>query len=162
MKKGLRELYPRLWRVCMGITGREDWAEDLAQAACLRALEKHNLFEEGTRLDSWLFRIADRIWIDELRKRNIRTGAGLIAVEDAHIEAENNDPSMNIFLGETLEEIMKLPEAQRKTMTLVYLEEFSYKEAAEIMDIPIGTVMSRLSIARKRLSETLDYKYEAI
>lgn len=137
------------------LCGNRDVAHDLAQSACLRALERADQFERGTHLDRWVFRIAQRIWLNDLRAQTVRRGGGLVAVED--VDLASNDPSAetNIFVSEVLSQVRALPEAQRSTVMLVYVEGFSYREAADVLDIPIGTVMSRLAAARKTLKANL-------
>lgn len=155
MRDGLAEISPRLWRYAMVLTGQRDVADDLAQNTCLRALEKADQFQPGTHLDRWMFRIAQRIWLNELRSQTVRRGGGLVAVEDAGLAAENTDAEANIFVRQVLSRMNKLPEAQRSTVMLVYVEGFAYREAAEVLDIPIGTVMSRLAAARATLGKEL-------
>lgn len=146
---GLRE---RLWRFCLARTGgnRAD-ADDLFQATALRALEKCQQFEPGTRFDNWAYTIAVSIWRNELRSRSVRTGSGLVDAGEANLTAPENTGEMNIFASEVLNRIMALPQAQRGVVQLVYMDGYSYREAAEILSIPIGTVMSRLATARKTL-----------
>jgi len=151
----LTEAYPKLWRFCLARTGRYDTGADLAQATSLRAIEKQQLYNEGTRLDLWLYKIAQRIWLNDLRAQKVRFGQGLVPVEDTDLQDNKPDAVANIFGREVLDKVMSLPEAQRVTVILVYVEGFKYAEAAEILDIPIGTIMSRLSGARKTLADRL-------
>ena len=155
VRSGLDAVYPRLWRYAVALTGRRDWADDLAQATCLRALEKSDLFVPGTKLDRWIFRMAQRLWLNELRSRKVRAGGGLVPVEDTPLVDPRAQTEMNIEAREVLSKVQTLPDAQRQAVFLVYVEGYSYKEAAEMMEIPIGTVMSRLAVARKRLGDTL-------
>jgi len=150
--EGLEPIYPRLWRYCMALAGNIDQANDLAQASCLRALEKSDYFKPDTHLDRWIFTIAQRLWINELRYNAVRRGMGTISVEEIDIPDSSSDQETNIFAKQVLLEVMALPEAQRQAVILVYIEGFSYKEASDILDIPIGTVMSRLSAARGKLA----------
>lgn len=96
--------------------------------------------------------MARRIWLNELRANAVRRGNGLIAVEDAELVSTNLTADANIFAGEVFNAIGSLPESQRECVMLVYVEGYAYKEAAEMMEIPIGTVMSRLATARKTIS----------
>ncbi len=157
---GLEGLFPRLWRYCLALTSNPDRANDLAQAACLRALEKSDLYEPGTKLDRWIFRIAQNLWINEMRADAVRQGGGLIALEEIDLPDKKPDQETNLLAHQLLLEVMQLPEAQRATVLLVYVEGFSYKEAAKVLDIPIGTVMSRLATSRAKLAgkfqETLE------
>jgi RNA polymerase sigma-70 factor, ECF subfamily len=95
------------------------------------------------------------VWLNELRSQAVRRGGGLVAVEDIDIEDRNPTPEANIFAREVLRALGGLPEVLRSTVLMVYGEGFSYREAADILDIPVGTVMSRLSAARQKLSTTL-------
>jgi RNA polymerase sigma-70 factor (ECF subfamily) len=149
----LDKVYPKLWRYCLALTRTRDLADDLAQSACLRALEKAQLYKTGTHFDRWIFRIAHRLWINEVRKTKVRLGAGVIDVEEANLQNTDLDPEMNILGREVLTGVMALPEEQRSTVYLAYVEGYTYKECAEILDIPIGTVMSRLATARAKLSK---------
>lgn len=152
MRAGLPGLYPRLWRYALVLSGNRANADDLAQHACIRALEQAAKFEPGTHLDRWTFTIMRRLWLNEMRAQAVRQGNGLVAVEDIELASENLPAEANIFAREVFTAIGGLPEAQRETVTLVYMEGYAYKEAAAMMDIPIGTVMSRLAAARKTLA----------
>lgn len=145
-------VYPRLWRYAVALTGRRDWADDLVQTTCLRALDKAAQFEPGTHLDRWMFRMAQRVWLNELRARKVRLGGGLVPVEDIDLPDNSPGVEVNILARDVLNRVNALPEAQRQAVFMVYVEGYAYKEAAEIMEIPIGTVMSRLAAARKRLN----------
>jgi len=151
----LPEIFPRLWRYCLVLSGNRDTAGDLAQATCLRALEKASQFEPGTHLDRWLFRLAQRIWLNELRANAVRRGGGLLSIDEIELPDEKPGTEMNFFASQVLREVYSLPEAQRVAVLLVYVEGFSYKEAAKVLDIPIGTVMSRLAAGRAKISHKL-------
>lgn len=159
MRKGLPEIAPRLWRYCLVLSGRRDVADDLAQSACLRAIEKAHQFQPGTHLDRWVFRIAQRIWLNDLRANAVRRGTGVVSIHDTElpdtVTGRNISAESNIFVTEVLSQVAALPEAQRETVMLVYIEGFSYKDAAEILDIPIGTIMSRLAAARAKLTKRM-------
>ncbi|WP_298256102.1 RNA polymerase sigma factor [uncultured Litoreibacter sp.] len=144
-------MLPRLWRYCVTLTGNRDVAHDLTQTTCLRALEKSDQFEQGTYLDRWVFRIAQRIWLNDLRSQTVRRGGGLVPIDDADLHSADLPSETNIFVSQVLFQVRALPEAQRSAVMLVYVEGFSYREAADILEIPIGTVMSRLAAARKTL-----------
>ncbi|MDG1471125.1 MAG: RNA polymerase sigma factor [Ascidiaceihabitans sp.] len=145
----MNAVFPRLWRYCMAVTGQRDWADDLAQATCLRAIEQADKFEAGTHLDRWMFRMAQRVWLNELRSRKVRIGKGVVPVEDVDLRDDKPDSETNIFARDVLSQVSARPVGQRQSVLLVYVEGFSYKEAANIMEIPIGTVMSRLAAARR-------------
>jgi RNA polymerase sigma-70 factor (ECF subfamily) len=133
------------------LTSNRDFAGDLAQATCVRALEKADQYQAGTKLDRWLFRMTQRIWLNELRAQAVRRGGGLMPVEEIDLPDTGPDAETNYFLREVLVSVNALPEAQRATVLLVYVEGFSYAEAAEILEVPAGTIMSRLAAARKTI-----------
>jgi len=115
----------------------------------VRALEHAAQFSEGTRLDRWLFSILHSIWLNEVRAQHIRQGQGFVDAEELADSASNEDP---IWANQVMQRVNRLPEAQRNTVFLVYVEELSYREAAEVLGVPIGTIMSRLAAARLRLA----------
>ncbi len=149
---GLPALLARLWRFAYALCRSAEGADDLVQATCLRALEKAHQFRPGTRLDSWAFSICRSLWLNDMRAGRVRRGNGVVPVEEMEPTASGPDMETNIFAGEVVEQVMALPEAQREAVLLVYVEGFSYREASEIMGIPVGTVMSRLATARARLA----------
>ena len=156
IRAGLPEIFPRLWRYCYVLSGNRDTADDLSQAVCLRAIEKASLLQYDEALDRWLFRMAQRLWLNELRAAAVRRGGGLVPLEDANLVSTSPTPDMNIFAAEVLSKVMALPEAQRAAVLLVYVEGHTYREASDVLDIPIGTVMSRLAGARARLASRLE------
>ena len=152
VRSGIDKLLPRLWRFCLLLTKDRSAADDLVQAACLRALEREHQFQPDTRLDRWLFRIAQSIWLNQIRSDKVRTGTGVLAAEEAELIDTCAGPELNLYLRQVLSRVTDLPEAQRMTLLLVYVEGYSYKEAADHLGVPIGTVMSRLAGARERLA----------
>lgn len=160
VRTGIADVFPRLWRYCLVLTNNKDQADDLAQAACLRALQKSYQFDPGSAFDRWIFRLTQRLWIDEIRKIAVRKGGGLAPIDEVELLDIKPSPEQNLLHKEVLLSIMQLPEAQRATVVLVYVEGNSYRETAEILEIPVGTVMSRLSIARRKISETFQDRAE--
>jgi len=145
-------LLPRLRRFCCGLTGSEVEGDELVQMTCERALSRLHQWQNGTRLDSWMYRIAQTIWLNRIRQDRARkTVADSDLVERATENRAGSDPESGAELREVLEHLSQLPPEQREAVLLVCVEGYSYKEAAEILDIRIGTVMSRLSRARGRL-----------
>ena len=146
------DFLPRLRRFSYALTGDADKGDDLVQETCARALSRINQWEPGTRLDSWMFRIAQNIWLDQRRAHKVRGDsvdldqAYDIAGTDGRELAENR-----LTLQEVSKGIAKLPGDQQVLIALVCVDGLSYKEAAEVLDIPIGTVMSRLARARRAL-----------
>lgn len=153
VRAGLPAHLARLWRYGLVLSGSRDMAEDLVQATCLRALDRAHLFTPGTRLDRWLMTMLHRIWLNELRAARYRRGQGLVDAESALVFDGLRAIEANISAAQVLMAVQSLPEAQRETVFLVYVEGFTYREAAESLDVPIGTVMSRLSAARAKLAD---------
>ena len=149
----LAECLARLWRYGLVLSGNRDTAEDLVQAICVRALEKSHQFQPGTRVDRWLFSILNSIWKNELRSQKIRQGEGLVDAGEVLVTDGAKEVETNIMARQVLTEVQSLPEVQRATVFLVYAEGLSYKEAAEALDVPMGTVMSRLAAARAKLGQ---------
>jgi len=155
VRTGLPACFPRLWRFCLSLTGQRDKADDLAQMTCARAIEKAHLFKPGTHLDRWLFVIARRLWLNQLRANAHHGTISLVSTGNMEI-ADNSAPAeTNIFAREVLHEVNTLPKAQRVAALLVFVEGYKYAETAEILDIPVGTVMSRISAARATLAARL-------
>jgi RNA polymerase sigma-70 factor, ECF subfamily len=147
----LPALLPRLWRYGLVLSRDPVTAEDLVQATCVRALERSSQFTVGTRLDRWLFSILRSIWINQVRAQRIRTGQGLVDPEEVLVTDGVQQIEMNIFAAQVFKQVQALPEAQRETVLLVYVEGLTYQEAASVLNVPPGTVMSRLAAARLKL-----------
>jgi len=149
----LSESLPNIWRFSLSLSGNPDIADDLTQATCLRALEKAAQLKLDGHFHSWVLTICRSIWLNDLRGASIRKMGGLDTANASDLIDHTANTEMNIFAREVYTSIMSLPEAQRTTVELVYVQEFTYSEAAQILDVPIGTVMSRLSTARKALAK---------
>jgi RNA polymerase sigma-70 factor (ECF subfamily) len=144
--------FPRLWRYCLGLTQRRAEADDLAQATCLRALEHLEHFKQHQFPDRWLIKVARNLWLNQIKAERVRSGGGLVPVDRVELPDLTASPETDMYSAQVFSAVMDLPEAQRDTVLLAYVEGFSYKETAAILDIPIGTVMSRLADARRKLS----------
>jgi len=155
----LISLLPRLRRFAYGLTGDGHQADDLVQAGCLKAIERWSQYQSGTSLASWLFRILQTTWLDEYRTRQRQQtdswdeGFDELIGDDGTtlLEARSEARAVRRLVAE-------LPEDQRAVLMLVAVEGLSYKEAAEVLELPLGTVMSRLARARARLAEGLGAK----
>ena len=152
IRSGLTENLARLWRYGLVLSHQRDVADDLVQATCLRALERAGQFVPGTRLDRWLFSILHSIWLNEIRSRRVRQGQGFVDAGETLTFDGARDTETHVMAGQVLKQVSALPEAQRTVVFLAYVEGLSYREVAGILDIPIGTVMSRLAAARAKLS----------
>ena len=153
VRAGLEPSLARLWRYALVLSRSRDAADDLVQAACLRAIERADQFVPGTRVDRWLFAILRSIWLNDLRSQRIRRGGGFVDAEDALTIDGAREIEMNITASAVLRAIGRLSEAQRETLLLVYAEGYSYAEAAATLGVPIGTIMSRLAAGRAALAK---------
>ena len=148
----LQEELPHLWRFAYRLTCSQDFAEDLVQRAVLRAIEKQHQYQVGTKLRSWLFTIVHSIWKNELRSTLIRKNYAFSAAQESR-ESYSCTGESSQMLQEVTQQVDQLPEAQRTVLLLVCVEGYSYQETADILDIPVGTVMSRLSRARMTIGK---------
>ena len=152
----LAELLPRLWRFAVMLTRDRDRADDLLQSACERALSRHHQFRPGTRMDSWLYSIVHSIWKNDIRRDSTRRDILARMPEDSAAVDGERVATGKIFLSEVLSVMETLPEQQASAMLLVYVDGLSYDEAANVLDVPVGTIMSRLARARLALGRALD------
>jgi RNA polymerase sigma factor (sigma-70 family) len=153
LRRQIAGLLPRLRRFGRTLTRAREDADDLVQTAVERALKHLDQWQPGSRVDSWMFRIMQNAWIDELRARERRgqtfapeeEGQAVgVATTEAQIEA--------LALRKALD---ALNDDQRAVIGLVLVEGLPYKEAAEVLGIPIGTLTSRLARAREALQTML-------
>jgi RNA polymerase sigma-70 factor (ECF subfamily) len=152
VRAALEPCLARLWRYALTLSLASDTAENLVEATCARAIARADQFVVGTRLDRWLFAMLRSIWLNEIRARRVRERGGFADGDDALSTDGAHPTETNIFTAEVLKGISRLPEAQRETVLLVYAEGYSYVEVSVAMEIPIGTVMSRLAAARVALT----------
>ncbi len=155
-KRDLIHLLPRLRRFARTLTRDAADADDLVQSACERAITRIGQWQTGTRLDAWVYTMMRNLWISELRKRKVRVGQGVVDAETAELPSSLASSEDSTFAGQVGRMIEALPEGLSAVLLLVGVEEHSYSETAEILDIPIGTVMSRLSRARAALRDGLN------
>jgi len=148
------QLLPRLRRFAAALTGSVADGDDLVQDTVERALKNLHQWEPGTRLDNWMFRIAKNRFIDTRRSYK---RSGVIAVD-----VPDDTPSVTgdgaraadarLMLADALDALQKLPSEQREALVLVTIEGLSYRDAADILQIPIGTLTSRIARAREALA----------
>lgn len=144
----------RLWRYGLVLSRKRDVAEDLVQATCLRALEKSSQFVPGTRLDRWLFTILHSVWINQVRATQLTQQQNIDESDELAFQVSDSDAD-HLWAQQVRERINRLPEAQRNAVFLVYVEGFTYQEAAETLAVPVGTIMSRLANARQALAKAV-------
>ncbi len=153
----LIELLPKLRRFAYSLTCDLTNADDLTQASIERAMSRISTWDSSRPLKFWIFKIAKNLWLDQLRAQSLRgitedINDELVVVKDN----EQADMETSQELDEVTKKIQELPRDQHITLVLVAVEGYSYKEAAEMLDVPIGTVMSRVSRARKTLIDHFD------
>jgi RNA polymerase sigma-70 factor (ECF subfamily) len=148
----LAAVWPRLRRFAHALARNPADADDLAQMTAEKAFRSYNQFHPGTRFDSWIFRICRTVWIDALRSHGRR------AVHEAPPEVGENvgyDPrpatEAAIDLETAMAAMQRLPAEQREVVALILVDGFGYREAAELLEQPIGTVSSRLARGRQAL-----------
>ena len=155
-RQALLALIPRLRRFARVLTGNLADADDVVQACLEKAMMNLDQWQPGTRLDSWMLRIARNTWLDDRRrahnsKAHDDIGAMIdLAGEDGVATVEASAEARMVRAA-----VDRLPPDQRDVVALVMLEELSYREAAEVLGVPIGTVMSRLSRAKAALAKAL-------
>jgi RNA polymerase sigma-70 factor (ECF subfamily) len=143
-------LLPRLRRFAAGLAHDAADGDDLCQATVMRALEKRELWQPGTRLDSWMYRMMRNMWVDESRART-RRGETFVGEEPGLSVGVSGGQEEAVSLGVIDRGLRTLPDEQREAVLLVMVEGYSYKEAAEIVGCPVGTLNSRLVRGRDAL-----------
>jgi len=147
-------LLPRLRRFAAALTGSMPDADDLVQDTVERALRNLHRWEPGTRLDSWMFRIAQNLFIDGARAGKRRRTVMLDAPgEAANVSVDGvRAAESRLTFAKTCEALEELPQEQRSAVALVLIDGMSYRDAADVLGVPIGTVTSRLARAREALA----------
>jgi RNA polymerase sigma-70 factor (ECF subfamily) len=148
----LAALMPRLRRFAHALSRNPADADDLTQAAIERALRSKAQWREGTRLDSWCYRIMRNLWIDTARARSRKEK---LEAPPEEAERVGDDPREAMDASLDLKRMMAamelLPDEQREVVALILIEGFGYREVSEMLDLPIGTVSSRLVRGRTAL-----------
>ncbi len=142
---------PRLRRFAFSLTGDWDRMEELVQDTCERALTRHQQWKPGTSLESWMCRIAQNLWKDGLKAKKHRMQVSDDSLHFLTGVDGRNEMEERLTLKAVMAAISRLPADQRLVIALVCIDGRSYAETAEILDIPVGTVMSRLARARQAL-----------
>lgn len=149
---GLGEALPKLRRFAFSLSRDPADADDLAQRTVERALKSRDQWQPGTRLDAWLYRIMRNLWIDEgrARSRQAKVVRPLEEGEDAGFDPRPGQDAA-IDLARVMAAMERLPDEQREVVALILVEGFGYREASELLGLPIGTVSSRLVRGRTAL-----------
>jgi RNA polymerase sigma-70 factor (ECF subfamily) len=147
---------PNMRRFALSLCRNGATADDLVQLACERALAAAASFQPGTRFDAWIFRIIRNLWIDQVRRDKTAGPQDDIADHHESLAAPAaGSAEVKLELADTWRAIETLPADQREVLVLVCIEELSYRDAAEALEVPIGTVMSRLARARINLAKAV-------
>jgi len=161
IEQSVEQHIPRLRRYARALTGDRAAADDLVQDTLERALSRFHLWRRGSDLRAWLFTIMHNIFVNQARSR-MRYPHDTLD-ESAADALHYREPDWTDLrdIGDALE---RLPVEQRTVVLLVGLEQFTYEEAARVLQVPIGTVMSRLSRGRERMRALLggDFKAAAL
>jgi RNA polymerase sigma-70 factor (ECF subfamily) len=153
VREKMVELLPRLRRFARNLTRDPHDADDLVQLGVERALGRLNQWRPDSRLESWMFGILRNAWIDEVRARGrheVAMDPEMLADRAGAADAPSSIDTLSIQAA-----LARLPEEQRTAVSLVLVEGLSYKEAADVMNVPIGTLTSRLARGRESLSAML-------
>ena len=154
--EALIRLLPNLRRYAMSLARRADLADDLVQTTVERAIRASASYDPAARLEPWLFRITRNAFIDVTRRQRTQ-GVEVDVFDIPEALPDDNDRAVEarLMLRATQDAMKSLPPEQAEILHLICIEELSYAEAAAVLDIPKGTVMSRLSRARLALSDRL-------
>jgi RNA polymerase sigma-70 factor (ECF subfamily) len=150
----LRAALPRLRRYASVLTGDAHRAEDLVQDTLARAWEKRRLWRAGSNLRAWLFAIMHNVHLNQFASRRHEYACESLDTADNDADTAVSGKQLErVALSETMARVELLPAEQREVLVLAAVEEMTYEEIARVLEIPVGTVMSRLSRARKKLRE---------
>lgn len=156
IRRDLVALLPRLRRFARALARNADDADDLVQAAVERALRGAAGWTPGTRLDAWMFRIMKNCWIDQVRSNSVR--ARVLAPEEAGAHVGHDgaaEMDARLEARAVYDAMEALPDEQRLAVALVLVEGLSYREAADALEVPIGTLTSRLARGRASIEAKL-------
>ena len=149
-------LLPRLRRFGLSLTKDLDSADDLVQGACERALTRLDQLRDGSRLDSWLCRIIYTQWIDTLRRRQVRSEKLIVLSRETESRSASSDADPHFSTSLDVRTALEsLSEEHRAAVMLVCVEGYGYAEAADVLNVPAGTIASRVSRAREMMSRRL-------
>lgn len=155
-ERDLSQLLPRLRRFAHALSRDSAQADDLTQMTLERALRSREQWQPGTHLDSWLYRIMRNLWIDTVRARGRKEKYEAPPEEAAGVGEDPREAlEASIEVQRAMQAMQRLPGEQREVVALILVEGFGYREAAEMLELPIGTVSSRLVRGRTALLQML-------
>lgn len=152
MHQRLCELLPRMRRFARSLAGNPHDADDLVQTAIERALTRSAQWRQEQGLEGWVFGIIRNAWLDEARARQRRQHLFAPEEDGEHATGGTSDQALGMSVHAAM---AALPDNQREVVALVLVEGLSYREAAAALDVPVGTVTSRLARARESLQHML-------
>lgn len=156
LRAGIVALLPRLRRFAFSLTGAAADADDLVQSAVERALRSEDQWRADVRLESWMYKITQNLWIDQVRQRRARgPTTSLDEVHDHVGEDARKTLELRSEAAAALAAFARLSPEIRAAASMVIINGHSYREAADALDIPIGTIMSRVARARRSLEAAL-------
>ena len=153
----LEKEIPRLRRYAVAMTRDMSRADNLVQDTLVRAIAKQSFWQSGTDLRAWLFTIMHNQNVNWVRRR-VREGTAIGFDDEWPFPIAATDPTGGLSLRDLDRALTGIPEQQRQVILLIGLEDISYKEAAMILDVPIGTIRSRLSRGRQSLRTLMDWR----
>src|ERR671926_754374 len=148
---------PRLRRYARALTHDLVNADDLVQSCLARAIAKQHLWQPGTDLRAWLFTILHNQHVNDVR-RSVREGVSVPVEDVAPVLTVHSTQGASLQLRDLDRAMARLPEEQRQVVLLVGLEGMRYEEVAVVLNVPVGTVRSRLSRGREMLRKLMDMK----
>lgn len=156
-ERDLLTLLPRLRRFARSLARDAADADDLCQLALERALKARAQWQPGTRMDAWMYRIVRNCWIDEVRARRRRAQTFVPEETGGQVGDEGHQAiERTLAIQDVGKAMAALPPEQREVIALVLVEGLAYREAADILDIPMGTLTSRLTRGRQALVRRLE------
>ncbi len=157
IRQALVRLLPKLRRFCLALTASLADADDLCQSTCERAITRLDRWTPGTRLDSWLYRMAQNLHKNSMRDRANRLR--ILEEQEPILSANTDDLAIspdNIEVIQMRRHMLALPKAQREVLILICVEGHSYRECAELLDLSPTTVTNRLFQARMSLRQAIE------
>jgi RNA polymerase sigma factor (sigma-70 family) len=152
LERSINDYVTSLRRYALVLTRNSDAAEDLVQETLVKAIAASESWQPGTDLRVWMFRIMHNTHVSERRRHQVREQAKPMLP----IPIDTSDPTKRIELQQVLDALDQLPEAQRQPIVLVALQEMSYAEAAQTLDLPLGTFYSRIGRGRAALRRIIE------
>jgi len=155
VKHRLDAILPKLQRFARVLTGSKDAGDELVQQACERLLRRPDAYDGILSLENWMYRVINNTWIDEKRSMHTKLSEPLDSAAEIAGVDDQHTVDVRSTLARLRHELARLPTEHRTALMLVCVDGLSYQEAATVLAVPIGTLMSRLAQARLALAERL-------